>query len=276
MLRTLLRKLGAPLVLAAALFQFASLHAGAEPLRMGGTGSALGTARLLADALAKTDPATGGATVLPSLGSSGGLRALTGGAIEIALISRPLTLEEMSAGLVAFEYGRSPFALVTSRTDVTTLSASQVADFLSGRTEAWPDGQRVRFVLRPTNDIDSTLLASFSPEIAQALKIARSRPGMVIAATDQDAADEAQRLPGALSTNTLALLLSERRTLRVVAFGGVMPSAKTLADGTYPFFKRMYMVTRGAPRGAAGRFIVFVRSPEGRAVLRETGHVVGE
>lgn len=261
------------LLLCALLLSGAAFHAGAQALRIGGTGSALGTMRLLADALAKQKPTQPALTIVPNLGSSGGLRALKAGAIDIALISRPLKPEE-AAGLVGFEYGRSPFVFVTSKTGVRNITPSAVADFLSGRADSWPDGQPVRFVLRPVSDGDNAYLASFSPAIAAALKIAHQRPGMVVAPTDQDAADEAEHLPGSLAVNTLALLLSEHRKLNVIAFNGVAPSVKALADGSYPYFKPVVMVTPGEPSGAVLRFIEFVKSPQARAILEVNGHLV--
>lgn len=263
-----------PLLLGGALILGAAFHAGAEAVRVGGTGAALGTMRLLADALAKQSSTAHDVTLVPNLGTSGGLRALQAGAIDLALTSRPLTPQETAAGLIGFEYGRSPFVFITSKPGVKNVTPSAVADFLSGRAPSWPDGQPVRVVLRPTSDGDNVYLASFSPDIAAALKIAHKRPGMVVAPTDQDAADEAERLPGSLAVSTLALILSERRKLNVIAFNGVAPSVRTLADGAYPYYKPLVMVTRGAPSGAALRFIEFTKSPRGRAILEANGHVV--
>ena len=249
-------------------------HAHAQPLRVGGTGSALGTIRVLADAYAKQSPSQIGLTIVPNLGSSGALRALQAGAIDAAIISRPLKPEETAAGMVGFEYGRSPFVFVTSKSGVKNITASTAADFLSGRVASWPDGEPVRFVMRPENDGDNLYLESLSPDIASALKIAHRRPGMVIASTDQEAADETERLRGSLAVNTLALVLSERRKLNIIAFNGAVPSAKALAAGSYPYFKPLVIVTRGTPAAATLQFIEFFKSPKGRAILEANGHFI--
>jgi phosphate transport system substrate-binding protein len=262
------------LLLGGALIIGVVFNAGAQTLRVGGTGSALGTIRLMADAFARQDSTQASLTIVPNLGSSGALRALQAGAIDVALASRSLKAEETAAGLVGFEYGRSPFVFVTSKPGVKNITAAMVADILSGRKASWPDGQPVRFVMRPQSDGDNVLLASFSPDIETALKIAHQRPGMVMAPTDQEAADEAERLPGSLAANTLALVLAERRKLNVIAFDGKAPSAQALAAGSYPYFKRLLIVTRGAPSGAMRQFIEFVKSPKGRAILEASGHFV--
>ncbi len=264
----------AAMLLCGALVFAASLGAGAQPVRVGGTGSALGAMRLMADAFAKTGSSQGHVAMVPNLGSSGALRALQAGAIDAALISRPLKAEETAAGLVGIEYARSPFVFVTSKSGVNNITSATVAEVLSGRTTSWPDGQPVRFVMRPQRDGDNVLLASFSPDIATALKIAHQRPGMVMGVNDQEAAEEAERLPGSLAVNTLGLVLSERRKLNVLAFDGTAPSLRALADGSYPYFKRLVIVTRGAPSGSMQQFIEFVRSPKGRAILEANGHLV--
>lgn len=261
------------IVTAGALMLGMGTHAAAQTVRVGGTGSGLGTARVMADTFTK------GAqqitlTIVPNLGSSGALRALQAGAIDAAIIARPLRPAETANGLVGYEYGRSPFVFVSSKPDVKNLTAATIADVLSGRATRWPDGQPVRFVLRPQSDGDSALLASFSPEIESALKLAHTRPGMVLAPTDQEAADEAERLPGSLAANTLALVLSKRRKLNVIPFSGVAPSVKTLASGAYPYYKSLVIVTRGAPEGAVLKLIEFYQSPKGRAILEANGHFV--
>lgn len=262
------------LLLFVTLLAGATYHADAQELRIGGTGSALGTMQLLASALPKSDSRSVAVTLVPNLGSTGAMRALLAGAIDIAVISRPLKAEETAPGLVSFEYGRSPFVLVTSKSGVKNITAGTLADALSGRVNTWPDGEQLRFVMRPESDGDNIYLASFSPEIAASLKLAHKRPGLIMASTDQEAADQAERVAGSLAVNTLALVQSERRKLNVLPFNGAMPSVKALAEGTYPYFKPLLMVTRGAPAGPSARFMAFTKSPQGRAILEANGHLV--
>ncbi|MFM9970523.1 MAG: substrate-binding domain-containing protein [Burkholderiales bacterium] len=265
-----LQTVGAALLLAIAF------NASAQTYRVGGTGSALGTLRLVVDALAAKDARQVGISIVPNLGSSGSLRALQAGAIEVALVSRELTQEEKNSGLVGFEYGRSPFVFLTNKPGVKGVTNSLVAQVLRGSTLVWPDGQPVRFVTRPESDGDNAYIAQFSADIAAALKVAHKRPGMVMAATDQEAADEAERLPGSLATNTLALVKSERRKLTVLDFNGHTPSSHALAAGSYMHFKRFLIVTKGAPQGEARRLIDFIKSTPGRVILEANGHVVAK
>jgi phosphate transport system substrate-binding protein len=242
-----------------------------ETLRLGGTGSALATMKQLAEAFHKRNPQFA-VTIVPSLGSSGGIKALAAGALDIAVISRPLESEEAAQGMVAREYGRTPFVLVTNQKGLTRMTLQQVADIVAGRVTKWPDGTPIRLVLRPTSDYDTTLWANFSPGMKQALASARRREGMVVAMTDQDAADEIDHLPGAFGVTSLALVMSEKRRFELITLDGVTPTVRALADNRYPYFKIMSVVTRGDGPAAAQGFIDYLRSREARAVLARTGH----
>jgi phosphate transport system substrate-binding protein len=87
------------------------------------------------------------------------------------------------------------------------------------------------------------------------------------------AADAIEKIPGAFGTTTLALVLSEKRAIKVLAVGEVAPSAKTLADGTYPFVKSFFLVTREHPSRAVREFVAFVRSPAGARILLQCGSI---
>lgn len=251
-----------------------AIHA-AQPIRIGGTGSALGTFAILAAAWQQHDSGRTAPRIVPNLGSGGGLRALGSGAIEIALISRPLSSEEAGTGLVALPYGRSPFVLVTGATGATDVTTVRLVDLLMGRKAEWANGTPIRFVFRPPSDIDSTLLGEVDPSVAAALKGARSRPGLVVAVTDQEAVREAIRLPGGMTATTLALVLSENHSsVRVLTLNGVAPSVRSLTDGKYPHAKTFFLVTRGAPAGDVRDFVAFLQSASGRAILEANGHQV--
>lgn len=242
----------------------------AETVRIGGTGAALGSMERLAGELRKRDPSFA-FEVLTNLGSGGGVKALAMGALQIAVVSRPLRPDELRPDLRVIEYARTPFVLVTAKTGVSALSAAQVAA-LYGRQARWPDGTPVRLVLRPAVDVDHSVLAGVSPAMPAVLADALAREGMVVAATDREAADAVERLPGALGTSSLALVISENRRLTPLAIDGVPPSPQTLADGRYPYGKTLALVVPARPTPMTVRFLDFLASADGRRILAETGH----
>jgi phosphate transport system substrate-binding protein len=256
----------------ALLLGFAVRGTAADAIRIGGSGSTLGTMQLLADAFAKQDPEFR-AAIVPNLGSSGGIRALAAGAIGLAATSRPLRDAERKLGLAEIEYGRTPFVFaVTTRSMVTAITLRQLADIYGGKTASWPDGTPIRIVLRPASDIDTDMVKGVSPELRQALSVAEQRPGVAFSVTDQDAANDIEKIPGAIGPSSLALILSEKRSLRALKLEGVEPTAGNIASGVYRYHKRMFLVIGAKRPPAVQRFIAFIRSPAGRRILTQTGH----
>jgi len=120
---------------AAALICCSAVSVHAQDIRIGGTGAALGTMKLLAEAYARSHP-DARITVLPSIGSGGGIKAVLSGVLQIGLSARPLTETEVKAGAVAVEYGRTPLVFATSTTTKTSDLTTQVLiDIYAGKME---------------------------------------------------------------------------------------------------------------------------------------------
>ncbi|MBI5739651.1 MAG: substrate-binding domain-containing protein [Nitrospirae bacterium] len=240
---------------------------------IGGTGSALGSMAELSEAFQKRNPGVS-VKILPSLGSGGGIKAAIDCVIDIGIISRPLKEEELRQGVVDIEYAVTPFVFVTSKkTEGLNFTLRDIAGIYSGEIKTWPDGSPVRLILRPASDSDTLMLKGMSPEMDRAVGKALLQEGMIIAPTDQDSAGTAERVSGSLGTSTLSLIISEKRRLNMLSLNGVAPGVKSLSDGAYPFYKKLFLVTGPKAAPAAKKFIEFIKSGEGSAILSRTGYL---
>jgi phosphate transport system substrate-binding protein len=247
----------------------ASARAG--ELKVGGTGTATPLLAILAEAFGKGTEAT--IEVVPSLGSSGGLRALGDGVLDIAVSGRPLEPSEAAKGFKVAFVARTPFILVTSHPKPKGLGPADIVAAFAGEKMDWQDGTPIKIILRPRAESDTALMGRFFPHMATALEKARRHPDVPVAATDQDNLELAERIAGSLTATTLAQAALEGRDLRPVAIGGVEPTLENLERGAYAPTKEIYFVARSPSTPLVEAFIAFLRSPEGRAVLR-TGHVL--
>jgi phosphate transport system substrate-binding protein len=241
------------------------------PLKVGGTGMALASMRLVADAFT----AAGGATVdvLPSLGTAGGLRALGAGVLDLAIAARPLSAAEIAAGMAGRAYARTPIAFCTRLADpARALTMPEVVRIFTGEMTSWPDGEPIRFLRRDPSDADWQVLASLSSEMARAVALARMRPGLVTTTNDQDNADTLESLPGSFGAVTLGQIAAERRRLRPVSLDGILPSVALLEDGTWPLVRTLHAVHGPAVRPEALALLSFLRSAPGMAVLAALAH----
>lgn len=253
------------------LLPFLSHAAAAETtvLRIGGSGGSLCLMSALTTAYAKTRKDVR-FVLLPSVGSSGGIKAVTTGALEIGLSARPLKESERAEGAVAHVYGRTPFVFAVHTSNATSgLTLSQLADIYSGKMRYWADSSRLRLIMRPDKDSDTETLRRISPELEAGTAAALAREGMIMANTDRDSADAISTTPGAIGTSTLGQISCENRPLKALAIDGVSPSIKTLESGRYRYEKPLYVVvSKSAPRAVID-FVNFLRTPASQSVLAE-------
>jgi phosphate transport system substrate-binding protein len=247
-----------------------------ETLKVGGTGGALGAMKVLAEAFRKIHPDVK-IVMLPSMGSTGAVKAVLAGAIDIGVASRQLDVAEEREGAVQYRYAVTPFVFaVGMKTSAPDYISGQLSGIYAGTITAWPDGKPIRLVLRPKGDSDTLTLRRMSDDMGKALDMAFSRKGMSIAMTDQDSADMIEKVPGALGTTTLAQILTEKRAIKPLALNGVTPTPDALRDGSYPHYKTLYLVTKGDASGPSRRFVDFALSAGARPILLKSGHVVPE
>lgn len=248
--------------------------AAAEPIKIGGTGSALGGMTLIAQAYMRAHPDRT-VVVLQSLGIIGGMRALRTGAIAICLSAEPLAAEDEAAGLISVPYARSALGFATRPdTPVEGVTAEWLVDVYRGAITRWPNGAPIRLILRPAHDSDTKIASSYSEPMRQAIAAALERPGLLIEDTAQSAAQRLAQLEGSLGTANQTQIESERLALRMLSIDGIAPSVETLVSGRYRLVRTLYHVTRSDASPDVRDFIAFIGSEEAAGILASTGNVV--
>ncbi len=248
-------------------------HAG-ETLTVGGTGSALGTIKILGEAFEKLHPGIK-VNILPSLGSSGAVDAISKKAIDLAVVSRGLKPTEEKADFSVITYGRTPFVFVANKdVHVSGVTTHDVVSIYRGGMKNWPDGKRIRIRLRPAWDTETLILKSMSPELSQAVDIALADHEAAIGLTSQDNADNVEKTQGAFGYCTLAQAISEKRQVKVLAYNGISPSPKNLFNKTYGPSVPLIIVTYRNASAAVQKFTQFLFSAKGLKIMEDTGHLV--
>jgi phosphate transport system substrate-binding protein len=209
------------------------------------------------------------------LGSDGAKKALLAGALDIAVSSKGLTPDEMEKGASIRQFGKTPLAIVTGKgLKIRNITIEDLEKVYTGAMAEWPNGVKVRPVLRPMRDIDTTILKSLSPGMDKAITIAQRRPGMIIAVTDPESNEIVSKTAGGIGASGLTGVITGNDRLTVLTLNGVKPRPETLADGTYPMAKEINFVTTRRTSRAASRFLDFIFSKKGRAIALKTGVLV--
>jgi len=242
-----------------------------EAIRVGGTGSALGALARVGVAMEKEGLGPR-VRVLPSVGSTGAIEAVAEGALDVGVSGRPLRDAERGQGLLALEVARTPFVFAVGRgAGVTGITTDELAAIYRGEKLQWPNGQRIRLILRPASDVDTALLRSISPDVEAAVAAAQLRPGMLLAVTNTECHEILDRSPGSIGPTSLLQLRTEPLPTPPLSWNGVAPTLENLASGRYPLVKPIFLVVRSRPSPGVRRLLAYLSSPGGRALLRELG-----
>lgn len=259
------------LILTLMFFSF-TLTTCSAAIIIGGTGNALGTMKWIALAYQKANPEVR-ITVLPSIGSSGAIKAVPRGRIQIGLSARPLKEAELKKGIVAIEYARTPTVFaVSNMTPVDAVTQSQLVDIYNGTLKQWPDGSTIRPILRQAGDDNTKQIKALSVEMKKAVENAEKHSVFLFASTDQEAVDKIQNTPGSLGVTSLALLLSEKRKIHPLILDGVAPNIQSCIDGDYPITKRFYFILPAKRSAQVNAFLEFVASEKGAEILKQNGN----
>lgn len=270
---TIAKKRFVPEVIIVTAFLLLATNAiASELVHINGSGSGLHMIKPMIEAYTKAHPEVQ-FEIEKSLGSSGAIKALIAGVLDIAVSSRPLKPAEIKAGAVLEKYGQTPLALVThpsvTQKEITT---QELMDIYAGTTLNWPDGQRIRLILRPVEDSDTKLLRKLSPEMDLAMTSAQTREGMTIAVTDPEAIEAIAQTPGSLGASGLTGVIVEQLPVKVMNLNGVEPTPATLSSGSFPLAKPLDIVTI-TPKltEAAKKFLAFIYSPDGKKIAVASG-----
>ncbi|HIJ97043.1 MAG TPA: solute-binding protein [Desulfuromonadales bacterium] len=242
-----------------------------ETVTVNGSGSALDMMKPLIAAFHKSNKNIHVVMEKP-LGSSGAVKALLAGALDLVLSSKPLKPEEVAKGARQQVYGVTPLIIIAEKnvrkSDITT---QELEDIYRGKMTAWPNGETIRLVMRPNEDVDSKLLSKLSPGMVTAMNTARSRSGMVIAVTDPEAYHTVAKTAGGLGATGMTSIIVEKPPVTLLSLNGIKASPKTLVGGSYPLSKEISIVTGPKTTSAANTLIKFMLSPQGRALATANG-----
>jgi phosphate transport system substrate-binding protein len=189
-------------------------------------------------------------------GTAAGVTDAARGIVDIGLASRPRAPTD-PPGLRFIPFAASGVCLVTNVANpLPGLTRAQLQDLVAARATSWAQvaGSARSDAIAAAGLADGTGARSvfFSTFIDDATTPAYSVRGFVTAAQVRD---HVAATPAAWGYVDVAFTAG----LHVVPFEGVTCNRATIASGAYPARRDLAFVTRGRPRGAAARFIRWVR-----------------
>lgn len=215
-------------------------------------------------------------------GSAGGIAQLGRGQVDVAMSSKPLSAEDRSrfAGVdfVATEVGQDAVGIVVRREvyerGVRNLTRDQARAVFEGRVTNWrqvggPDLGVFVYDKEPGRGTREQLDAYLYGPDATPPPPPDSDTFAVVGGNEETRA-KLVSTPGSVAPLSTSFI-EGRRELAAVSLDGVEPTAANVGSGRYPMARPLFLVTDGPPSGATKRFVDFVLSGRGQALVREYG-----
>ncbi|NJD91623.1 MAG: ABC transporter substrate-binding protein [Geobacter sp.] len=203
-----------------------------------------------------------------SLTQSGGILAAKNGAVDIGMSARDLETRELSYSIDDYHIANvAATVAVHSNVGITNITAKQLCAIYSGKLTNWKElgGHNARIVVYTRPESDSTKQAfrkgipcfgdlqetpeaismNHSTDILSALKLTDDSVGIIDAIALEQARGRAK-----------PLRLDGRRA-----------SAEEVANGHWPVIKRYNLIVGTKRKKAVDRFMRFIKSREGAAVI---------
>jgi phosphate transport system substrate-binding protein len=244
-----------------------------EALVLAGSGSSLPLTRALAEAFRKRSP--GAKIVVPeSIGSTGGIRAVRDGAVDVGLISRALSEEEARLGLTVTPYARVAVVVAAhpSVPDGCTASGDLVGLYAGTRAH-WSDGSRVVVLQRERGDSSFLAFSQVVSGLAAQNDAGYHENRWRVLYDDRAMQEALMATEGAVGIFDLGAIVAQRLPIKVLCVDGVVPSPESVLAGRYRFSKDLAFVTAGPLVGVRAELLRFALEADGRALIAAMGYV---
>ncbi|PKN78203.1 MAG: phosphate ABC transporter substrate-binding protein [Candidatus Cloacimonetes bacterium HGW-Cloacimonetes-1] len=208
-------------------------------------------------------------------GSGVGVAALQNGTADIGNSSRPMKAKEItqckSKGINPTPYAvaNDGIAIVVHKNNpVKNITIAQITAIYTGKIKNWSavGGPNLPIVVI-SRDVASGTFEMFNEK---ALKGAKVESSAQMLASNNAIVTTVASTPGGIGYAGLGYVTDD---IRVVSVENVIPSENTVKNGTYKMARKLYMFTNGKATGEVARFISFIQSAEGQALVVRQGFI---
>jgi phosphate transport system substrate-binding protein len=144
---------------------------------------------------------------------------------------------------------------------VAALTLAQLREVFSGRLWDWAELGGAGEVQVVSREDGSGTRAAFEARVMEGQPVT---PTALVMPGSQAVADYVAAHPDAIGYVSIGYL---SEPIKALAVEGVLPTPKTVADGTYHLARPLFLVAPEEPSGAARSFVDFVLGAEGQRIV---------
>lgn len=203
-------------------------------------------------------------------GSGVGIKQVGEGLVNIGNSGRKPTGDEIARyQLRVYQWAVDGVApVVNPKNRVTKLTKGQLAEVFSGKIDNWKQlgGTDRRINLYTRDEASGTREVFWEKGLGK---------GQISSAANVVVSNGAMKSAVAKDPYGIGYVSVGHidRTVSAVSLDGVMPMIRTVQDGSYGISRGLYSTTRGEPSGITKKFIDYLRTPAGKAIIRKHGFI---
>jgi phosphate transport system substrate-binding protein len=219
-------------------------------------------------------------------GSGTGIAAMINGTVSIANASREMKPEEIQAAKangispVEFVVARDAIAVVVNPSNpVQHLTIQQISNIYTGRIKNWTEvGGEDRPIVMLSRESNSGTYVYFLENVIR-MGNGKSKllfsPDTLLMPSSEGISSEIRQNPNAIGYDGLGYVTGDQKVIAVSKNENgpfVVPSARTVKDGSYPIARPLYVYTAGQPAGQIKDYIEWVLNG-GQTLVAKLGFV---
>ncbi len=250
------------ILIIAILFLSNSICIASQELLIRGTGDSEKLLKILGEDFEKSTNGAIHLVVPPSIGSTGGIRALIAGKTDLARTARPLR-ENESPGLIEIQFAHSPIVFATSKatSEVTNINSADIIGIFREKIHNWKDlggaDHKIYPLEREADDSSRKILLKALPGFPKT-----SQAKVYFSVTDSLRAISKHKY----TIGFFSLPAVQHEEVNILNVNGL-----TSSDPAYPFINCLCIVSKGEPSGIAAQFIEYLFSPAAKIIMEDFG-----
>uniref|UniRef100_A0A7C4YB08 Phosphate-binding protein n=1 Tax=candidate division WOR-3 bacterium TaxID=2052148 RepID=A0A7C4YB08_UNCW3 len=208
-------------------------------------------------------------------GSGVGITALLEGRTDIATSSRKIKDEEIKTGrekgifIKEIEIAKDGIVIIVNKNNpVSNITIDELKKIYTGEITNWNKlGGPNQPIVVISRDLSSGTFEVFKEIV---LKNAKMSENCLMLASNNAVSSTVSTTPWAIGYVGLGYITEDVKPLTL---NNVIPSEKTVRDGTYKLSRSLYFYLNGEPKGEINKFIEFTLSETGQKLVKESGFI---
>jgi phosphate transport system substrate-binding protein len=244
-----------------------------DDLRVDGSTTVLPIAQRAAEVFMKNHPDT--KVFVTGSGSGTGIKALMDGTTNIATSSREAKDKEISdakakgVALTPHKIALDGIVpVVHPSMKITDITTDQLRAIYNGNIKSWKElGGPDRPIAAVSRDTSSGTYEVWEEKV---LKKDPVRADALLVASNGQMVQTVAQNPYAIGYIGIGYMDKSVKALHV---NGKVATETSVRDGSWPVARPLFLYSNGNPKGVAGKFVDFLLSKEGQAIVKEVKYV---